>query len=130
MVVLIANGLELAISDVFNTGCIKDEQNKLMLELLTTVLDNNIKEKFTDNEAKYLKEVLKNDIIELYNQFKLRPIVANNNVQFLAFIILDSYNTHKDLATKYDINLTVIVDKISDLTNIQASTIIFKKGDF
>lgn len=131
MVVLIANALDCSISDVFNTGCIKDENNKIILELMKPILIIDLKNFFNENEINFFGNLFNNGIIELYSQFSTKLSETNKNTQFLSYIVLDSYNTNRDLALNYNIEITSLVDKINGFTEIECLSIIynFLKGD-
>jgi transcriptional regulator with XRE-family HTH domain len=112
MAAMMANKLEVSINDLFDTGCIIDENNRAVLQLLDSYFDSNeTLNQLTDNEKGFLLELFSNINIDVPKRTK--------STEFLTKLILDSYYNNKDLTLKYGINLTSLVDKINEFSELE-----------
>lgn len=120
----IANYFNVGINDIYETDCKVDENNRIKLMVLNTVLKDikilsKLKKLFTKEEKMYLTEMLKS---YEYNN----PGVPK---KFLINIILEA-DYYTDIQVKYKVKASNLSDKIDDLNELEAFVLLNSLLDY
>lgn len=116
--VKIANIFHVSLSDIYDTRCAVDEENRAKLLTLNAILDDvkilgKLRRIFNTEECLYMTDMLKN--------FQFENEVLPKH--FLVNTILEA-DYYSNLQTKYQVKSQLLADKIDDLDELEAFTLL------
>lgn len=124
LIVKIANYFGVAINEVYDTGCIKDNNDRTKIQIMNGILNdvrtlNKLKNKFSKTEKLYLTEMLKGKTL---NEPKMPKY-------YLINVILEA-DYYSDIQVKLGIKAQDLCDKIDELEEIEAFVLLDRIFNF